>query len=54
MNEPEDFRKAIGCAYITVDGRCLKEQEPGYIGWCVLGPCSIFKPITGKEDEDNG
>lgn len=51
MSENEDFRKEIGCVYITADGRCLKDPEPEYVGWCVLGPCSEFEPINGKEDE---
>ena len=49
MIQIEDFRKEIGCVYIAADGRCLKDQEPGYVGWCVLGPCSEFEPINGRE-----
>lgn len=41
-------RAEINCKFITGDARCAKGSEPGYVDWCVLGPCSDYE----KEADD--
>lgn len=44
------------CVYHK-DGKCEKHQEPGYVSWCVMGPCSEETPsnadrIRAMSDEE--
>jgi len=49
----DDFRKEIDCVYIDRDGHCLKDSEPDFIDWCVLGPCSQqVRRSEASDDED--
>lgn len=45
------------CVYYYGNGRCKKFEEPGYIDYCVLGPCQHETPsnadrIRAMSDEE--
>ena len=44
MNE-----KNMPCAYWGEGDVCLKNTEPGYTDFCVLGPCSQMKPSNADK-----
>ena len=44
MNE-----KNMPCAYWAEGDVCLKNTEPGYTEYCVLGPCSEMQPSNGDK-----
>lgn len=46
----------MACAYYE-NMKCKKDEEPGYVNWCVLGPCARQTPsmadkIRAMTDED--
>ena len=34
------------CVYFA-DKKCRKFEEPGYVSWCVMGPCDHETPSNG-------
>lgn len=47
------------CVYHKEGGYCTKFEEPGFISWCVYGPCSHETPSNGDRiramsDEEMG
>lgn len=50
--------KEYPCVYYDNE-KCKKFEEPGYVSWCVLGPCSHETPsnadhIRSMTDEELG
>ena len=38
--------REMACVYYD-NMKCKKFEEPGYVSWCVMGPCSHQQPSKG-------